>query len=702
MAGNSASRVFQKPTGNGASGYRGPAPSQSPASISSSGSKLDVLKIDDKAQQALLHYMKGAFAIRDEGFNLRDRLETIDRAYILENDFTEEQQKAKRANKNNDPTKLQNMKVPMMMESIEATVSFLTSVYLTDYPIFKFGSQPDKEELALMWNTLVGEDQVHFGWAGELAQAFRQGAKYNIAPIEVDWTRKIQYKITNGEGANGAKLEEQLYAGNALKSLDVYNTIYDPRVPIHKVHEEGEFAGYIKQMSRIKLKEFLATLGDMRLRNDKAAFESTDWDISYYTPMLNPSVTTRNKNWADGAFNWVTWATGNAQNHIAYRNMYTVCVLYAKLMPFEFGVQAPRDQTPDVWKLVSVNNVLVYAQPIPNAHNYLPIVICQPLVDNIGHQTKSQGENALPFQQMTSSMLMAAQSVARRLTVDRMLYNPLLVDPDHINSPNPGAKIPMRPTAYGRKLEEAVYKIPFDHSGTEMFMQQAQVISEWGMRANGQNRPSVGQFQKGNKLKGEWEQTMSSANAQQRGQAIMWESFGFQPIKDILKSNYLQFAPSGERYNRAAKEVVKVDIATLRQEEGDFEMGDGLLPIERLMHSDVATEAFQAMAANPGIGSAYELGPMFTYLMELKGVDKLKQFEKDPQQLAYSSQLQQWVASAMEIAIAVKDPAQAKAMMELVIGPKPLSPQEQQAAQQKQQQAQQGMQQVGAPEQGVA
>jgi len=51
--------------------------------------------------------------------------------------------------------------------------------------------------------------------------------------------------------------------------------------------------------------------------------------------------------------------------------------------------------------------------------------------------------------------------VPRRRVTDRMLYNPLLVDPDHINSPNPSAKIPIRPTAYGRKLEEAIYKIPF-------------------------------------------------------------------------------------------------------------------------------------------------------------------------------------------------------------------------------------------------
>lgn len=674
MAQNSINSIFKSaPAKSGAS-----VPSQQ---RESKPDRLRLVNVNSNSQQLLLNYMREAFEQQTSAFNFQDRFEEIDRNYMIENDFTEEQQKAERANRAGDPRKLQNMKVPMMMESVEATVAFLTSVYLTEYPIFKFGASPEKESIALMWNTLVGEDQIHFGWAGELSQSFRQGAKYNLAPIEVDWKRKIQYKVSNGAGANGTSLEEVTYAGNSIKSLDVYNTVFDRRVPVHKVHEEGEFAGYVKRMTRIQVKELLASLGEERLPNDVAAFTSSDWDVSYYVPQINWKIWQEGKHHSDGSFNWTKWATGEAQKHIAYKDTYTVYFLYAKVMPYEFGIRAPRDQTPDVWKLIAVNNVLVYAMPVPNAHNYLPIVIASPLVDNLGIQTKSQGENTQPFQEMTSSMIGAAQSVARRLTVDRMLYNPLLVDPDHINSPNPGAKIPIRPTAYGRKLEEAVYKIPFDHSGTEMFMQQAQLIGEWGMRVNGQNRPTLGQFQKGNKLQQEWQQTMNNANAQQRGQAIMWESFGFQPVKDILKSNYLQFAANGERYNRAVKSVVKVDISQIRQTEGDFFMGDGLLPIERLMHSDVATEAFNAMAANPGIGAGYELAPLFTYLMELKGVDKLKQFEKDPAALAYAQSLSNWLGAAIELAKSIKEPDALSKMLELTIGPRPQPPQQPQQQQ---------------------
>lgn len=634
----------------------------------------DLLRIDDKAQERLVSYIRASAIIRDEGWQNRTRFENIDRSYMREKDRTAEQKKAQQANRLGDPTKLQNMQVPMVLEAVENSVGFLSNVFLTDYPMFKFGAGPEAEEIAMMWNTLTGEDQVHYGWVGQFNMAFRNGAKYNFAPIEVEWCEEKLYKAKNGNGVNGQVLEQIVWAGNRIKSLDPYNTIYDPRVPIYRCHEIGEFAGYIEPMSRIQLKLFLATLGDKRLKNDVKAFESSTWDISYYTPQINPDSVLRNK--MGGDFDWAMWVTDEAQKHIKYKNMYSVVVLYARIMPYEFGIQAPRDQTPDIWKLISVNNILVYAEPVPNAHNYLPVIIVQPNVDNLDHQTKTLAENQMPFQDMTSALWNAELQIARRAAVDRMLYNPLLVDPDHINSPNPGAKIPLRPTAYGRKLEEAVFKIPFEGNAGGLYMQAANGVAEWGMRANGQNRVSVGQFQKGNKLENEFNTTMANAGARERTQAIMWEAFGMQPIKAIIKSNNLQFVAEGKRYNRSEEKQVNIDPVKLREVEGDFAVGDGLLPMERLIHADATTEAFQAMAGNPQIGQGYELSPLFTYLMQLKGVDKLKQFEKDPAMLAYYGALQSWTQGAIELS--KSKPAvttqELQATIEMILGPKPVNP----------------------------
>lgn len=644
--------------------------------------KDDVLRVDARAQDRLVQYINATSTIQNDGWQNRQRFENIDRSYMRTADYTAEQKKAQRANYAGDPTKLQNIQVPMVMESVENAVGFLSNVFLLDYPMFKFGASPEAEDVALMWNTLVGEDQIHYGWTGQFNIAFRNSDKYNFAPLECDWCTEKLYKIKNGNGSNGQVMEQEIWSGNKITSHDPYNTIYDSRVPIYLNHVYGEFGGYVKPMSRIQLKLFLASLGDERLKNDVKAFESAAGSIEYYIPQINPDALLRSR--GQGEFDWTRWVTDEAQRHIAYKNMYTVVVLYARIMPYEFGIYAPKDQTPDIWKLIKVNDVLVFAQPLENAHNYLPFIIAQSQVDNLDHQTKTSAENQVPFQQMVSSLWNAELNIARRIAVDRMLYNPLLVDPDAINSPNPGAKIPVKPAGYGRKLEEAIHPIPFEGGNASgMYMQAAKGVGDWGMRANGQNNVSVGQFQKGNKLENEFNTTMANAGSRERTKAIMWENFAMQPIKTILKSNYLQFAPQGKKYNRTEKQQVTIDPAKLREVEGEFDVGDGLLPIEKLMHADVAQSAFQAMSSNPAIAQAYETGPFFSYLMELQGVDKLKQFEKDPAQLAYLNALSQWYQGVLEFSKskAAVTPADLDKLVSTYLGPKPQDPSKQQQTQ---------------------
>lgn len=646
----------------------------------------DVLTVTSESQDLLLKYMQACYTVRDEGWQLRNRLEDVDRSYMREKDFTEEQRKAEAANRNGDPTKLQNPTIPIVMESVENTVGFLTNVFLTDYPMFKFVTNPQAQPLALQWNTLVGEDQIYFKWAGQFNIAFRNGAKYNFAPIEVDWCRYKKYKPTNSAQGKGVALEQVVYEGNKIKAIDPYNLIYDPRVPIHEVHTRGEFIGYIEQMSRVEAKSFLFSLGDDRLKNDKKAFEGGDWGVIYYIPQINPRVILRNRNWNDGAFDWTKWAFGGAQSHINYKNMNTVVTLYAKIMPYEFKIHAPKDQTPDIWKLVAMNGVLVWAQPMPNAHDILPIIIAQPKVDNLSHQTKSQAENQVPFQDIVTSLTNARMSAARRRINDRMLYNPLLVDPDHINSPNAAAKIPIRPTAYGRKLEEAIYPIPFEDRESGQYIQDAGLMQGWSQRMDGRNNTSMGQYQKGNKLNDEFHETMANAGIQDRTQALMWESFAMTDIKTILKDNYLQFTPQGEKYNRTEEKMIKIDPVELRKTAAEFEVGDGLLPVQRLARTDVMQGFFEWIRQDPALRGQYNLAPLATYMMQVQGVDKLEAFEKSPEQIQFEQQLQTWQSTAIEYSKLIGKPKDASGAVftpediAKVIGPMPQPPQPKQAS----------------------
>jgi hypothetical protein len=290
-----------------------------------------------------------------------------------------------------------------------------------------------------------------------------------------------------------------------------------------------------------------------------------------------------------------------------------------------------------------------------NAHDILPIIIAQPKVDHLSHQTKSQAENQIPFQDMVGALYNARLAGARRRISDRMLYNPLLVDPDHINSPNPAAKIPIRPTAYGRKLEEAVHVLPYEDRESGMFLQDAQMVAQWGMRASGRNNTTMGQYQKGNKLNDEFHETMANAGMQDRTQALMWEAFAMTDVKTIIRSNYLQFTPAGERYNRDEQKTIKIDPIELRKAAAEFEVGDGLLPTQRLARTDVIQNAMQWLQGDPSVRSGYEVPDLFSYLMKVQGVDKLDAFKKNPNQMNYEKALGSWTEAFKEIAKKVGD-----------------------------------------------
>jgi len=115
----------------------------------------------------------------------------------------------------------------------------------------------------------------------------------------------------------------------------------------------------------------------------------------YYLPQINPAaLLDRNPL---QSFDWLSWATNDPRkNRIRYKNMYQKFILYARILPNDFGMMVPEENTPQVWKFVIINNqVVLYAERLSNAHDYIPIIFGQPLEDGLQFQTKSFAQNGI-------------------------------------------------------------------------------------------------------------------------------------------------------------------------------------------------------------------------------------------------------------------------------------------------------------------
>lgn len=621
--------------------------------------ELRYTKFNDEQNRAFITYAQSAHTLLLNQFSLRTQLEEIDRYYMREGDFTDAHVKARFANRRGDKKKFQDVTVPVVMPQVEAALGYLCNVFLTGYPTFGVAADPANEAAALQMETIIAENSVTAGWVRQLIMFFRDGLKYNWHGLELDWQQKTVYNIeTDVTMPNNAKPKTSLWKGNVLKRLDPYNTFFDPRVHPAELHSEGEFAGYIEIMSRVRMKKYINDLfGSLDPKIAIQALESapatagmgaTGSPFSYYMPIVNPFPTMNNSR-AIG-FDWMAWATNNAggRDGIKYSNIYEKMVLYARIIPADFKLDVPEKNTPQIWKFVIINGqVVLFGERLSNAHNFLPIVCGQPIEDGLDFQTKSFATNVQDFQDLSSAMVNGYIASKRRLVGDRVIYNPAMIRKEDIESINPAAKIPLRPSAYGKAPAEAVYQFPYHDERTDSFLQGSKTILDMADLVNGQNPAQQGQFVKGNKTRHEYEDVMGHGNTRNQIMGLMTEHQIFVPIKEMIKLNILQFQPETTLFNRDKNQQVNIKPEDLRTAAIHFKISDGMSPADLQLSGDEFQTALQVLGSSPQIAGEYNLGPLFSYIMKMRGAD-LTPFEKPQDQVLYEQQMAQWQQMAEE------------------------------------------------------
>lgn len=628
-----------------------------------------------RSQEALLEYSRSCYQVLATNWNIRERMRDIDLLYMRENDWTEEHQRAKTNNRLGDSTKFQNITVPIVLPAVEAAVTYQASVFLTGTPIFGVVSNPSNMDAAMQMETVIDDQSVRGGWVRELLKFFRNGFKYNLSAIEVNWARQVTaaFETDLSFSTTQARPKEVIWEGNTIRNMDMYNVLFDSRVAPCDMHAKGEFAGYTEVMSRIALKQFIQELPDKLVDNIVPAFESglgfsgisqTGAHSSYYIPSLNPDALLERN--AKNTTNWMAWANlAGAEQKIQYKDMYEVTTLYARILPSDFSLRVPSPNTPQVWKFIFVNHqVLIYAERQTNAHGMLPMLFCQPQEDGLDYQTKALSQNVAPIQSITSAMWNGVIAARRRAVSDRGIYDPSRITEAHINNPNPSAKIPVRPAAYGKPVQEAYYPIPFRDEQSAVFMQETQGLLQMANVITGQNQVRQGQFVKGNKTLHEFQSVMSNANGRDQVTSMLLEAQLFTPLKEMLKLNILQYQGGVSLFNRAAEQEVKIDPVALRKAVLDFKISDGLTPTDKLINSDTLQVAMQVIGSSPQIAAGYNLAPMFSYFIKTQG-GKITEFEKSPAQIAYEQAMAQWQQAMATMAEGMKgmEPQQMQQMM---------------------------------------
>lgn len=594
-----------------------------------------------KTQESIVAYAESCLMQYGKNYNLRARMQQTDRQYQREADFTQAQRRAAALNAGGDATKVQNITVPVVMPQVETALDTLRDIFLSSYPIFPVVSGPEMIDAALQLETVIGEESVTFGWAAEFLGSLRDGLKHNICATEVEWEAKKVFAVESDATQNVKRgvSTETLFEGNRLKRLDPYNLILDVRVAPYEQHTRAEFVGYIELVSAIELKQKFAEWDPTKTSNAKEAFNSgvgvystAPDQAGYFIPQINPNALVDSTT-LQGAQNWDSWARLENDSSIKYSSCYELITLYARVLPSLFGLPGAGQNTPQIYKFVLVNRkYVVFVERKTNAHNYLPIIVAQAIEDGSGWQAKSLADNAVPFQQIASALWNSGIESQRRKVYDRIFYDPSRINKVDIDNVSSVARIPIKTEAYGKPVSEAYSITPYRDDGVGQIFQTATMVTEMADIANGQNRVQRGQFQKGNKTRAEFQETMNNSDSRPRMTALVLECRYFTPIKEIIKTNILQYQPPTKLYNAQKQQEIAIDPVKLRSTKLNFKLADGLMPTSQLLNMETFQALFNSVGANPMLAAEYDVTGIFFYWLKLQGATWLDSFKRPPQQ----------------------------------------------------------------------
>lgn len=561
----------------------------------------------------------------------RQSFERCDKYLQKTGDYSEETRKGESAVKNGDKTKMANIEIALTQQYKESAEAYMVGTFLTGNPIFSAVSNRKNEDTASMLTALTGRDQYRLGWVGHLSRCLDDALRYNICGAEVKWGTRTAInaatRIEEGAAKTGS-FNSVVYEGNEIIRIDPYNLVYDLDVEPSKVHIDGAYAGYFEMKNYISFKRQFKKWNDVYIvkENIKTAFESNSGREHYFTPVIRKDneIPNPTNNWTH------FWGTNTKHNLKGHDGQYEFLTLYKRIIPKEYGVNVPNAGSPQVFKLVWVNSHLIYAEPVIAGHEYLPIVIGQVYPGR--NDVKSFVEYLMPLQDLATATMSASLQSMRRAVSDRALYNPKRIRKADIEAEAPNSKVPVGGTGFDEDMRTAYYQIPFQDTISPMFNQQLGTIFSLAENETGLNKSAQGNFIKGNKTSMEFGTIMSNSQARlQLGAMRLGQSF-FDPIKEILKLNYLVYAANEEVDNLATNTTVQIDPAMLRKQAPEFKMADGIMPSTKLANTEVLMQASQMFAQNPMAFMNYDIEGMLVSIIKQQGFHDVENYKRTPEQ----------------------------------------------------------------------
>jgi hypothetical protein len=526
--------------------------------------------------------------------------------------------------------------LPLAWVHIDDIMTYFAQTFAPNRGMFYHTARQNETDDAVQIVTKMNNDAIQSGAYREILQGLFALLKYNQGGYWVNWTKEEGPTLVQTDTEQQPQVEMQIrWQGNKMESVDNYNFLYDPSVPLHRLHIDGEFAARVDVRSHYWLQSRAAAGFYFNVEDVLDDDDCQTSTMKYYrNPPQEAQFNSQNNNGNDT--NWVSILSESAGYIKA--NGYEIVTCYIRLNPTEFGLVTGSAQAKalrnryEVWRISLLNDeYIIGADYMNNIHGFLPCFVGSMNDDIMGAAQRSVAEILTPLQDFASFLVNTHVEASRSNLYGTTAYDPTMIDLDSIPKGEVAARVKIRPAAYGKDIRTFLYQISAQQDTNQTMQDLEGVMGLINQFFPTQSLPSqIASIDRA--VDSQVAAVQQGANRRQQKAARLLDDSIFRNVRFAMYYNIIQFAPDSEDITDAfTGQTITLEITKLRNSNLPFIIGQGLKAIDRMAAAGMLQQIIFALIQAPQVAQGLDLLGLIDYWTSMIDVDiDMKQFRLQP------------------------------------------------------------------------
>lgn len=586
----------------------------------------------------LLAYLQARLQSDEQNRDSRvTRYAQIDRDVAGWQRLSEEDRKRRVQHQRDGSPQATAINLPLAWVHLDDMMTYYAQTFAPNRGMFYHTSKPATSDDASQIVTLMNNHAIYCGYYRQLLLTIFATLKYNLGGMSTFWGTDYGPRLAMNESGGTYSEPEVVFAGNKVKSFDMYNTFWDPSVDPTMLHKDGEWFATAEMKSHYWLKN--KCLEGMYFNCDDI-LDSESYPDSVVTKWYkDPPAEAMLE--VDDAFSqsWVSVLSGNAS--YINKGAFELVEIYIRINPNDFalipGTREEKSQRNryEIWRFTLLNDMrIIDCTYMNNIHGWLPAFMGVSNDDVMRQAAKSPGEILTPLQEFSSFLLNAHVQANRKNLYGTTYYDPSRVDLDSVPKGEVGARVPVKAQAFGQDIRSMIY-----HDNNILDTKQTLQDLEGMMGIINQFFPTQSLPSQiagiDRAVDSQVAAVQQGANRRQHKGARLLDDTLMRPLRFAMYYNIVQFQQDAVEVMDYHGNTVTIDLTKLRGMNLAYVIGQGLKAIDRQAMASQLQGMFFALIQAPAAGQQVDIIKILDFWTSMMDIEaSMEDFRLPPQPAA--------------------------------------------------------------------